>query len=134
MSSGITILHYDLERKHYDLFKRQSENSLEPTQDKENAKSCSESNSYVIGDWVSIKYDAQWYPGEITGTLDEELQVKCMEVIGNGPSVKWPLHDDVHWYPKTDVLCRIQPPVPVSNRGLRLLQSDTESILMNLSE
>jgi len=47
-----------------------------------------------------------------------------MEKIGNGPGVKWPLHDDVHWYPKTDVLCRcydiLLPLVCFSDRKQRI--------------
>ena len=46
MSSGITILHYDQERKHYDLFKRQSANLRGPTQEKENVNTCNESMEY----------------------------------------------------------------------------------------
>jgi len=61
-------LHYDPERKHYDLFKRQSANLRGPTQEKENISTCNERLAYVVGDWVSIKYDTQWYPGEIIDT------------------------------------------------------------------
>lgn len=135
MASGITILHYDPETKHYDLLKQSSVRSMQ-SQDKENINTENENKTLAIGDWVSVVYDrdGQWYPGEIVDIDNgdvERVRVKCMEVIGEGPGVKWQEWEDIRWYAKKRVLCQIQPPVPVSNRGFRLMQSDMHSILMN---
>ena len=51
-------------------------------------------SGYQIGDYVVVKYDNSYFPGEIIAVLDESTQVKVM--IQSGPQYwKWPNRDDV---------------------------------------
>ena len=74
-----------------------------------NPKSC-----YQISDYVVVKYDNSYFPGEIIAGLDKSAQAKVM--IQSGPQYwKWPDRDDVLWY-KWRNTKKIDPSVIVSNR------------------
>ena len=68
------------------------------------------------GDFVIVKYDQKFFPGEILANYDESAEVKVM--ASSGPKFwKWPDRDDILMYQWKDVLKKIDPPVIVSNRG-----------------
>ena len=52
---------------------------------------------YEIGKWVAVKFNKQWYPGEVVDTSDNEIEIRCMGIIGENRFV-WPETDDVCWY------------------------------------
>ena len=47
---------------------------------------------YEIGKWVAVKFNKQWYPGEVVDTSDNEIEIRCMGIIGENKFV-WPETD-----------------------------------------
>jgi len=84
--------------------------------------------SYNVGDWIAVMYHDDWYPGEIID-IKEMLQVKCVQKV-KGDKLSWPERDDVSWYHFNEIMCNIQPPVPVNSalRSFCLLPSDLLNI------
>ena len=44
-------------------------------------------NSTIVGDWVAVIYDNQWYPGVIVEIIEDKLRVKWLFF--------WPKNQDV---------------------------------------
>ena len=57
---------------------------------------------YQAGDFVIVKYDQKFFPGEILANYDESAEVKVM--VSSGPKFwKWPDRDDILKYQWKDV-------------------------------
>ena len=82
---------------------------------------------YEIGKWVAVKFNKQWYPGEVVDTSDNEIEIRCMGIIGENKFV-WPETDDVCWYENSDIIFSIEPPHPVCQRGFGLCGEDLEKV------
>lgn len=69
-------------------------------------------------DYVLVRYDDQFYPGQIIQILDTQFRVRCMEK--SGTNWKWPHSFDELWYLKDNIIKKIslESIVPVSNRGV----------------
>lgn len=87
----------------------------------------------TVASWVAVLYNETWYPGEVLEIQNDQIQVKCMEKAGKS-QFKWPKEDDVMWYTNYDVLCRIEPPVPVSTRAFGLTSADMNKITIFLKK
>jgi len=82
-----------------------------------------------IGQWVVVKFDRNWYPGEILKIEDDEVEVKRMKRRGNEENrFIWPDKDDISWYAVEDVVCSVAPPAPVNSRAFGLNQHDIEKL------
>lgn len=76
---------------------------------------------YKIGDYVVVKYDSSFFPGEILEVAERDAKVKVM--TSSGPHFwKWPDREDVLMYSWSNVIKKINPPVVVSNRGTYEIQ------------
>ena len=85
-------------------------------------------NDYRGGEWVAIRYEGNWYPGEILFAGDK-VKVQCMQRVGQGSANNfiWG-KEDVHTYPVEDIICTIKPPIPISRRAFGLLKEDIKNI------
>ena len=85
-------------------------------------------NDYRGGEWVAIRYEGNWYPGEIL-IAGDKVKVQCMQRVGQGSANNfiWG-KEDVHMYPVEDIICTIKPPIPISRRAFGLLKEDIENI------
>ena len=71
---------------------------------------------YSVGQYVIVKYNGNYYPGEILSVASSTARVRTME--NSGPKFwKWPSHDDILDYFFADIVKSIDPPTIVSNRG-----------------
>ena len=68
-----------------------------------------------IGDWVIVKYDTGYFPGEVTALKNNELMVNVMHP--SGKNWKWQDTPDHILYFNSDELRIIDPPVVVGHRG-----------------
>ena len=81
--------------------------------------------SWSVDDWVVCQYDRKWYPGIIQSIEHDIVTVKCMEFATFGKnSFRWPQVDDISLYSPEDILCKINPPTPVSSRFFGLRDND----------
>ena len=74
--------------------------------------------SFSVGEYVIIKYDNSYYPGEITNvsSINKVATIRTMEK--SGPKFwKWPNKEDILDYSFQDIVRTITPPCVVSNRG-----------------
>lgn len=74
-----------------------------------------EKMEYPEGAFVVVQYDAEYFPGIVIENVENNLKVKTMTMSGN--FWKWPEKDDILIYDMKDVICKIESPALVSNRG-----------------
>ena len=50
---------------------------------------------------------------------DDNVSVSCLEnpTTGGGNSFKWPTKEDILDYSFEEILCKIDPPTPINQRG-----------------
>ena len=72
-------------------------------------------NSIQVGDFVEFLYEGRVYRGEVVDVVDDGPKIRAMEQFGN--RFKWPRHEDILTYPFSDVIRKLQPPIPVGTRG-----------------
>ena len=85
--------------------------------------------SYKVGQWVIVIFKKEWYVREVCSVEDDMIQVKCMKRIGgNLNKFAWPDKDDISWFTPTEILCNVDPPVPVTSRAFALFQGNTDFI------
>ncbi|KAJ8385517.1 hypothetical protein AAFF_G00185530 [Aldrovandia affinis] len=92
-----------------------------PTQE-DNSQNQSEipwQNSNIIGQWCSLKYDGNIYPGIIQEVTESHVEVKCMHRIGVNRFF-WPPRDDVLSYLHEDIIRMIPPPTSVTSRHMEI--------------
>ena len=70
---------------------------------------------WEIGDFVSVVYDSQWYPGQITFVNQEEdtVTVKCMEYVNVSSRTNrfsWPKRIDEKPYLMEELILKLDPP------------------------
>jgi hypothetical protein len=85
---------------------------------------------------LAVRYDDEWYIGivaEVSVTA-EEIKVECMRRLQTGKPnhFGWPMKKDCIWYSKSDILCAVEPPCPVTNRNVFALRHDDESKVISL--
>lgn len=69
----------------------------------------------LVGDWVLVRYDGSFFPGEVKVVGDDEVKVAVM--VASGSHFKWPPIEDCIFYPLTDVVMMLSPPIVKSARG-----------------
>jgi hypothetical protein len=78
---------------------------------------------YPCGSWVVAVYKAGWYVAQVEGEeLEEEegyTQLNYMEMCGFN-QFRWAKKKDVLKTKKSDILLKIDPPIPVSSRHMGL--------------
>ena len=85
--------------------------------------------SYKVGKWVVVILKKEWYVWEVCSTEDDMIQVKCMKRTGgNLNKFAWPDQDNISSFTPPEILCNIDPPVPVTSRGFALFQENTDFI------
>ena len=70
----------------------------------------------MIGCWVVVKFSSSWYPDEIVTIEEEEIEVKCMTRVGVENQFVWPEIEDISRFETDNVVCLIEPPIPISSR------------------
>ena len=66
---------------------------------------------------------------------DEVISIDCMLAVKGKNSFRWPLHKDIHQYRLDNIICHIEPPMPVNRRGdFILTTSDFENSMDILKE
>ena len=73
------------------------------------------SATFEVGDWVIVTYEDEEYPGEVTATIDGEVEVSVMHPYGG--YYKWPDAKDQIYYPVSNVLRKIDAPIVAGSRG-----------------
>lgn len=68
-----------------------------------------------VKDWVLVDYEGTAYPGEIISKEGEDYEVSVM--LPAGKNWKWPVKRDSILYNKNKLICRLDKPIPVNNRG-----------------
>jgi hypothetical protein len=72
---------------------------------------------YRVEDWVAVRYEDDWYIGIITALNMEEVEVNCMRRVDKSQNqFTWPRVRDCTWYVKSNILCTIPPPTPITRR------------------
>ena len=69
----------------------------------------------IVGDYVKVRYESEFYPAEVTAIVDKKYKCNCMMALKSG--WKWPAKRDEIWYDAADVIKKIGQPIPVSSRG-----------------
>ncbi|CAL1278819.1 unnamed protein product, partial [Larinioides sclopetarius] len=73
------------------------------------------SGPIIVGTWVAVVYDGNWFPGLIEEINDDNFKINFM--LRNGSRFYWPNIPDVQEVPKGGILCLIKsPPCPISSR------------------
>ena len=72
-------------------------------------------NKFKMGDWVLVTYDDTLYPGEVVDYYLAEYKVNTMEK--RGAFYVWPSVPDSIFYPESNILKQISPPVVAGSRG-----------------
>lgn len=70
---------------------------------------------FNVGDWVVVNFEEAMFPGETIDVISSQLVVNVMHPSGNG--WKWPDKKDMIPYDISEVVKRIEPPVPSGSRG-----------------
>ncbi|GBO19681.1 hypothetical protein AVEN_7181-1 [Araneus ventricosus] len=74
-----------------------------------------ESEPIIVGAWVAVVYDENWFPGLIEEINDDNLKINFM--LRNGSRFYWPNIPDIQEVPKNGILCLIRsPPSPITSR------------------
>ena len=82
-----------------------------------------------MGQWVIVIFKEECYVGEVCSVEDDIIQVKCMKRIeGNLNKFAWPDKYDISWFTPTEILCIVDPPVPVTSRAFALIQENIDFI------
>lgn len=63
-------------------------------------------------DWVVVKYDNDYYPGEVQCVEQNEAKVKVMHCSKSGAYYFWPTDEDCIMYKAKDIVKKIEPPEP----------------------
>ncbi|CAL1291228.1 unnamed protein product [Larinioides sclopetarius] len=72
------------------------------------------SGPIIVGTWVAVVYDGNWFPGLIEEINDDNFKINFM--LRNGSRFYWPNIPDVQEVPKGGILCLIKsPPCPISS-------------------
>lgn len=85
------------------------------TKVKTNVTGTKENMEYPEGAFVVVQYEAEYLPGIVIENVENNLKLKTMTMSGN--FWKWPEKDDILIYDMKDVICKIESPALVSNRG-----------------
>ncbi|KAJ8947825.1 hypothetical protein NQ318_009969 [Aromia moschata] len=72
-------------------------------------------NGFKLNDYVIVKYDGHYYPGQIKDIHDEQYHISAM--LPSGSDWKWPVLEDIMWYQKDDVIMTIGIPIAKNKRG-----------------
>ena len=70
---------------------------------------------FKVGDWVVVNFEGAMFPGETIDVMSSQLVVNVMYPSGNG--WKWPEKKDMIAYDISEVVKKIEPPVPSGSRG-----------------
>ncbi|CAH2097239.1 unnamed protein product [Euphydryas editha] len=73
------------------------------------------------GEFVIVTYEGEYFPGKIENTDRERYEISTMK-LSTGNSFRWPKRVDKIWYPTSDIVEIINPPVPYNNRGFFKVQ------------
>jgi len=65
--------------------------------------------------------------------MDDAISVSCMEYAAapDRNSFKWPTKEDILPYVTSDILCQIDAPIPINQRGYYSISSDDMSKIEN---
>ena len=91
----------------------------------------SEHEEYKVGDFVAAIYEEEWFVAQVEGEEPDEeedglILLKYMKQTGGRMknSFIWPDKDDIFKTKESDILCKVSPPEPVSNRAFGLNIAD----------
>ena len=69
----------------------------------------------TIGQWVVVQYEDEQFPGEVTSTEENDVEVNVMHRSAN--AWKWPKKEDKIYYSKSSIVRVINPPSVAGRRG-----------------
>lgn len=111
------------------------QNGVEPQKeadDRENEQTQSQGDiRNYIGKYVAVMYNGQPYPGQVVDVDGNEIEVKCLQKVGQNRFV-WPAREDKIWYSSEHLLCDIPEPTPVTKRHLEIEPKVWSNILMKV--
>lgn len=73
-------------------------------------------NRYDIGMFVIVQYEGEYFPGIIQKSEHDYKEVSVM-VLSTPNTFKWPEKPDTIWYKNEDIIEKINPPLPINQRG-----------------
>lgn len=79
----------------------------------------SEDLTQLTNRWVLVKYDGKVYPGIVQNIEESDIEVKCMNKIGENRFF-WPRMEDKIWYVADDVVAIIPEPEKVGSRHVKV--------------
>ncbi len=79
------------------------------------------------GEWVAVIYDEQWFPGLVEQNLSGQLTVNFM--ARSAKRFIWPDIGDRQILHVNGVLCKIEPPYPVTSRHFVVHNNDAVDAL-----
>ncbi|KAJ8956840.1 hypothetical protein NQ318_014254 [Aromia moschata] len=88
-------------------------------------------NGFKLNDYVIVKYDGHYYPGQIKDIHDEQYHISAM--LPSGSDWKWPVLEDIMWYQKDDVIMTIGIPIAKNKRGAMTVP-EMEQYLLNFMD
>ena len=99
--------------------------------------SCGHKDQYPVGSWVVVVYEAQWYIAQVEGEEPEEevtgfTLLKYMERHGHN-QFTWGKKADQLKTNNSDILLKVDPPIPVSSRHLGLPRDIVDKVFYHLT-
>jgi hypothetical protein len=89
---------------------------------------------YRVEDWVAVRSKDDWCIGIITALNMEEVEVNCMRRVDKSQNqFTWPRVRDCTWYVKSNILCSIPPPTPITRRRTAfVLSKENQAKIMSI--
>ena len=125
---------------HYQKELSQIANELCSHDEENNESTCKVSPEFCsnlnVDDWVVVMYEKQIFPGQILEVNEDGVHVNCMKQCLSGRNgFRWPDVKDNIPYAQHQILCKIQPPKPINNRGtLARLSEDFQKAMDMLNQ
>lgn len=69
-----------------------------------------------VGSYVIVKYEGEYFPGQIKNIDGCNAEVSTM-VLSSSATFKWPEKEDTIWYDRDSIVEVIKAPVPINTRG-----------------
>lgn len=81
---------------------------------------------YQVGDWIVVRYDNIWHPGQIQRVNKSELITKFLHRSRN--RLFWPKKKDVQYVDHKQILCKMNLPKKITKKGYTIKEDYYQSI------
>lgn len=93
---------------HSETFKYSEDNNIQDVESE---------TEYKLNDFVIVRYDNKYFPGNVLNKEGTEYEVTTMVECAAGKTWKWPEPPDIVWYKEADVMAKITEPKKINSRG-----------------